>query len=107
MGWSAGLDSLDWVSDPASHHYRSPQEFLAVLARKARGEPHGLNGTITLMHLHSNRPWADRFDRHLGETIRWLRAAGYDLVPASSLAGLTGVPGSAYRLTVAPATDGR
>jgi peptidoglycan/xylan/chitin deacetylase (PgdA/CDA1 family) len=106
VGWSPGLDSLDWVSDRASRRYRSPQEFLSVLARKARGEPHGLNGTITLMHLHSNRPWADRFDRHLGETIRWLRAAGYDLVPASSLAGLTGVPGSAYRLTVSPATEG-
>jgi peptidoglycan/xylan/chitin deacetylase (PgdA/CDA1 family) len=105
VGWSAGLDSLDWVSDRASRRYRSPQEFLSVLVRKARGEPHGLNGTITLMHLHSNRPGADRFDRHLGETIRWLRAAGYDLVPASSLAGLTGVPGSAYRLTVSPATE--
>lgn len=106
VGWSAGLDSLDWVSDRTSHHYRSPQEFLSVLTRKARGEPHGLNGTITLMHLHSNRPAADRFDRHLGETIRWLRAAGYDPVPASSLVGLTGIPGAAYRLTVSPITEG-
>jgi peptidoglycan/xylan/chitin deacetylase (PgdA/CDA1 family) len=106
VGWSPGMDSLDWVSDPASRHYRSPQEFLSVLTRKARGEPQGLNGTIILMHLHSNRPWADRFDRHLGETIRWLRAAGYDLVPASSLAGITGVPGSAYRPTASPAMEG-
>jgi len=106
VGWSPGLDSLDWVSDRESRHYRSPQEFLSVLGRMARGEPHGLNGTITLMHLHSNRPSADRFDRHLGETIRWLRSAGYDLVPASSLAGLDGNPGAAYRLTAAAHTEG-
>lgn len=106
IGWSQGLDSLDWVSDRSSRHYRSPQEFLSILADKARSEPHGLNGAITLMHLHSNRPAAEQFARHLGETIRWLRGAGYDLIPASELVGLTGVPGFAYRLPTSPATQG-
>jgi hypothetical protein len=58
------------------------------------------------MHLKSNRPGADRFDRLLGETIRWLRASGYDLVPASSLAGLTGTPGAAYRPSAIRTTEG-
>jgi peptidoglycan/xylan/chitin deacetylase (PgdA/CDA1 family) len=87
VGWSEGLDSLDWVSDRQSHHYRTPQEFLAVLHGMAK-RGHGLNGAIILMHLNSSRPPADRFDRHLGETIRWLRASGYDLVPASTLVGI-------------------
>jgi peptidoglycan/xylan/chitin deacetylase (PgdA/CDA1 family) len=90
VGWTPKLDSLDWVSDPDSRHYRSPQEFLAILSRVARQGPHGLNGAIILMHLHSNRPREERFDRGLGEVIRWLRSSGYTLVTASELAAGAG-----------------
>jgi peptidoglycan/xylan/chitin deacetylase (PgdA/CDA1 family) len=107
VGWTPGFDSLDWVADPDSRHYRTPEEFLSLLARKARGESQGLNGAIILMHLHSNRPWSDRFDRQLGQVIRWLHAAGYRMVPASSLAGITGTPGAAYRVTTSPGAGGR
>jgi peptidoglycan/xylan/chitin deacetylase (PgdA/CDA1 family) len=91
VGWTPKLDSLDWVSDPESRLYRSPQEFLAILSRVARQEPYGLNGAIILMHLHSSRPREERFDRGLEEVIRWLHGSGYQLVTASELAGGAGL----------------
>ena len=85
VGWSAGLDSLDWVSDPASRAYRSPDEFLGFVARRALEGPGVLNGAIILMHLHSARPSEARLDGRLAEIIRLLRATGYELVPATAL----------------------
>ncbi|HSS43854.1 MAG TPA: polysaccharide deacetylase family protein [Thermoanaerobaculia bacterium] len=51
VGWSgaAGLDGLDWVSDPRSHAYRSAQQVIERLV------DHAENGGIVLLHLGSDR----------------------------------------------------
>jgi peptidoglycan/xylan/chitin deacetylase (PgdA/CDA1 family) len=52
VGWTggrAGLDGLDWVSDPSSHAYRSAGGVVERLVA------HAENGGIILLHLGSDR----------------------------------------------------
>ncbi|MEP6994292.1 MAG: polysaccharide deacetylase family protein [Acidobacteriota bacterium] len=52
VGWtggSAGLDGLDWVSNPRSRSYQSADHLLSRLVR------HAENGGIVLLHLGSDR----------------------------------------------------
>ena len=52
VGWTggrAGLDSLDWISDPASSAYRSADKVVAMLIQRAE------SGGIVLLHLGSDR----------------------------------------------------
>lgn len=52
VGWTggrAGLDGLDWISDPASPAYRSAQDVVERLVLRAE------NGGIVLLHLGSDR----------------------------------------------------
>jgi peptidoglycan/xylan/chitin deacetylase (PgdA/CDA1 family) len=85
VGWTTGFDSLDWVADPASSRYRTPEEFVDLIASRATSGSGRLNGVIILMHLNSWRPEGERFGAHLGSLVRVLRAAGYELVTAGTL----------------------
>ena len=52
VGWTggrAGLDGLDWISDPASKGYRSSARVVQALIERAE------NGGIVLLHLGSDR----------------------------------------------------
>jgi peptidoglycan/xylan/chitin deacetylase (PgdA/CDA1 family) len=52
VGWTggrAGLDGLDWVTDPASRSYRSAEKVVALLVQRVE------NGGIVLLHLGSDR----------------------------------------------------
>lgn len=52
VGWTggrAGLDGLDWVTDPASPSYRSADKVVTLLVQRAE------NGGIVLLHLGSDR----------------------------------------------------
>lgn len=52
VGWTggrAGLDGLDWVTDPASPSYRSADRVVALLVQRAE------SGGIVLLHLGSDR----------------------------------------------------
>jgi peptidoglycan/xylan/chitin deacetylase (PgdA/CDA1 family) len=52
VGWTggrAGLDGMDWVSDPRSRAYRSSDRVVASLVERAE------NGGIVLLHLGSDR----------------------------------------------------
>jgi len=51
VGWTgaAGLDGLDWVSDPRSRAYRSSEQVVERLVERAE------NGGIVLLHLGSDR----------------------------------------------------
>lgn len=52
VGWTggrAGLDGLDWVSDPRSPSYRSAEQVIERLVERAE------NGGIVLLHLASDR----------------------------------------------------
>lgn len=80
VGWTggrAGLDALDWVSDPASPAYRSAEKVVALLIQRAE------SGGIVLLHLGSDRdvPVASRigalFDGLAGRGFRFARATEF------------------------------
>ena len=84
VGWTQGLDSLDWVADRGSARYQTADQFVRLLERRA-AQPAGLRGAIILMHLDSARPPADRFAASLDRVLGALVAAGVRPVPASVL----------------------
>jgi len=83
VGWSSGLDTLDWVSDQAHRLYRPPgaaaRRVLALLARREPRE----GPAVILMHLGSDRPPVERFGRELPSVIRGAERLGYRFVTAS------------------------
>jgi peptidoglycan/xylan/chitin deacetylase (PgdA/CDA1 family) len=82
VGWSEGLDALDWVSDTASPLYRSPAAELSRLLGRLGRRPVGGGAAVILMHLGSERPEAERFVRVLPSLIEGARALGYRFMTA-------------------------
>lgn len=85
VGWTAGragLDGMDWISDPASPGYRDAEKVVERLVRRAE------NGGIVLLHLGSERN--DPVGRKLASLIDGLAARGFRLVPASEFLLRTG-----------------
>jgi len=103
VGWTggrAGLDSLDWISDPSSPAYRSADKVVALLVQRAE------NGGIVLLHLGSDRdvPVASRigalFDGLAGRGFRFTRATEFldrEGMTVERLASLSGRGGPAVR----------
>jgi peptidoglycan/xylan/chitin deacetylase (PgdA/CDA1 family) len=96
VGWTggrAGLDSLDWVSDPASPAYRSADRVVALLVQRAE------SGGIVLLHLGSDRdiPVASRigelFDGLAGRGFRFARATEFLDREGLTLERLAALPG--------------
>ncbi len=86
VGWTggrAGLDGLDWVSDPRSRAYRTADQLIERLLERAE------NGGIVLLHLGSDRddPVAD----HLPTLLDGLAARGFRLARATELLGRVGM----------------
>lgn len=80
VGWSSGMDTLDWVGDPSSPLYRSPERTVRrILSRLARRDA-GSGPAVVLMHLGSTREPTRRFNRALPALIRGCRELGYRLV---------------------------
>jgi peptidoglycan/xylan/chitin deacetylase (PgdA/CDA1 family) len=78
VGWTggrAGLDGMDWVSDPASRAYRSSDRVVARLIANAE------NGGIVLLHLGSDRD--DPVALRVPELLDGLLTRGFRLVKAS------------------------
>jgi peptidoglycan/xylan/chitin deacetylase (PgdA/CDA1 family) len=78
VGWTggrAGLDALDWVSDPASPAYRSADKVVALLVQRAE------SGGIVLLHLGSDRdvPVASR----IGDLFDGLKSRGFRFARAT------------------------
>ena len=103
VGWTggrAGLDSLDWISDPSSPAYRSADKVVALLVSRAE------NGGIVLLHLGSDRdvPVASRigalFDGLAGRGFRFCRATEFldrEGMTVERLASLSGRGGPTAR----------
>jgi peptidoglycan/xylan/chitin deacetylase (PgdA/CDA1 family) len=95
VGWTggrAGLDGLDWVSDPASPSYRSSQRVISRLIANAE------NGGIVLLHLGSDRD--DPVAPRVAELLDGLSRNGFHLVRASEFLDREGfTPGRLVQLT--------
>lgn len=83
VGWSSGLDTLDWVSDPTSRLYRSPAAAARRVLRLLAARDPREGPAVLLMHLGSERPPAERFANELPWLIREARRIGYTFVTAS------------------------
>jgi peptidoglycan/xylan/chitin deacetylase (PgdA/CDA1 family) len=92
VGWSRGLDSLDWVSDRQSHLYQPPgraiRRILSALARRHPRE----GSAVILMHLGSTREPEDRFGKVLPRLIEGCRSLGYRLVTVGEALAAGRVP---------------
>ncbi len=78
VGWTggrAGLDGLDWVTDPASRSYRSAGSVVGRLVSRAE------NGGIILLHLGSDRE--DPVAPRVPELLDALAARGFRFARAS------------------------
>ncbi|MFZ3072227.1 MAG: polysaccharide deacetylase family protein [Thermodesulfobacteriota bacterium] len=89
VGWTAdyaareSLDTLDWVKDASSKHYRTAGEMKQRVLDFGKNS-NGLNGGIALMHLSSDRA-EDKLSEVLGELIDELDKRGYRFVKASTI----------------------
>jgi peptidoglycan/xylan/chitin deacetylase (PgdA/CDA1 family) len=78
--WTPHLDTLDWVASPADPLFRTPQQILAGLLKRAATGPDGVDGGIILMHLGSERPQNQRVDVILPPLIESLKRENYRFV---------------------------
>jgi peptidoglycan/xylan/chitin deacetylase (PgdA/CDA1 family) len=86
VGWTggrAGLDGLDWVSDPRSKSYRTSDRLIASLVERAE------NGGIVLLHLGSDR--ADPVASRIPLLFDGLAARGFHFVRASEFLAREGL----------------
>lgn len=80
VGWTggrAGLDGLDWISDPRSRGYASSDRLIERLLERAE------NGGIVLLHLGSDRE--DPVSRRVADLLDGLTRRGFRLVRATDL----------------------
>ena len=90
--WEPGTsyDTLDWLSDESSKHYRSSEEIRKMLIELDQGIFGRANGAIVLMHLSTARG-KDFPEQVLAPALDALLARGYQIVPVSELfPGLVG-----------------
>ncbi|HEX7253062.1 MAG TPA: polysaccharide deacetylase family protein [Thermoanaerobaculia bacterium] len=86
VGWTggrAGLDGLDWVSDPESPRYRSAQGVVTRLIA------HAENGGVILLHLGSDR--SDPVAPRIPELLDGLTGRGFRLARASEMLDRVGM----------------
>ncbi|HZX35560.1 MAG TPA: polysaccharide deacetylase family protein [Thermodesulfobacteriota bacterium] len=89
VGWTTdyalreSLDTLDWVKDASSKHYRTAGEIKERVLGFGKNS-NGLNGGIALMHLSTDRA-EDKLSSILGELIDELERRGYEFVKASTI----------------------
>jgi peptidoglycan-N-acetylmuramic acid deacetylase len=101
VGWTggrAGLDGLDWISDPRSSGYRSSARVVSALVERAE------NGGIVLLHLGSDRE--DPVAPKIPLLLQGLSARGFRFARASEFLerqGMTDVRLAALRAAASPA----
>lgn len=84
--WRNNFDTNDWVPDPETPGYHTPQEILEKFNELAEAQPYGMNGAIILMHLGTTRKEKDKLVHFaLGEILDQLREKDYEFVTVSVL----------------------
>ncbi len=90
--WRNNFDTNDWVPDPETPGYHTPQEILDKFNELADAQPYGMNGAIILMHLGTVRKEkGQQVHRVMGKIIDQLREKGYEFVTVSVLLKESGV----------------
>ncbi len=82
VGWSPGLDALDWVSDPDSPLYETPRAAVSRILRTLNRRARRGGAAVVLMHLGSERPAGMRLAEALPLLVDGARALGYRIVTA-------------------------
>jgi len=83
-GWEGTMDTMDWVADKNSKAYHTAEEIVEKILNYGNGKKSGINGSVILMHLGTNRK--DDFPHQkLPEIIDGLREKGYELVAVSEM----------------------
>ncbi|TDI46225.1 MAG: polysaccharide deacetylase family protein [Acidobacteria bacterium] len=85
VGWTASMDTLDWVADPSSHLYRTADEIARRVLTFSERDTHGARGAIVLMHLGSGRPASEQVGRVLSRILTGYRARGFEFLTASDM----------------------
>lgn len=75
--WTPHMDTLDWVSSPSDPLFKTPQQILTNLLKRASSDPHGADGGIVLMHLGTERESGMRADSILQGLIERWKDRGY------------------------------
>lgn len=92
VGWTrtayGNMDTLDWISNPASRLYRSSDEIARKVVNFGKGHKEGASGAIVLMHLGSYRK-KDFPHERLGWIIDMMRAKGYEFVTITDMLRFT------------------
>lgn len=102
IGWTyeqktkESLDTLDWVSDPASRFYLTADEILKRITEFGK-ENGGAGGGIILMHLGTQRKF-DKASSILGEMLDELRGRGYRFVKVSTMLSDNSALKTAFRI---------
>jgi peptidoglycan/xylan/chitin deacetylase (PgdA/CDA1 family) len=102
VGWTggrAGLDGLDWVSDPASRSYRTAGAVVGRLVARAE------SGGIILLHLGSDRE--DPVAPRVPELLDGLGRRGFRLARASEFLDRLGRTADRLASLAAPSSGGR
>ena len=90
--WREGLDSNDWIPDPETPGYHTPEELIDKVVALARRQPYGINGGILLFHLGTERKSTEKqVHLVLGSLIDTLRQEGYRIVPISEMVSSEGI----------------
>lgn len=92
VGWSEGLDALDWVSDPASSLFQTPEAAVARLLRRLAARSGAGGPAVVLMHLGSTRPEGARFADALPQLIEGASRLGYRFETAGEALGEGSLP---------------
>ena len=84
--WRNNFDTNDWVPDPETPGYHTPQEILEKFNDLADAQPYGMNGAIILMHLGTIRKKKEQqAHRVVGKLIDQLREKDYEFVTVTVL----------------------
>lgn len=85
INFTAGTRSNADYTTPRMKNYVSSGTILKSIKDYEAKDPAGLNGFILLLHVGVSPERTDKFDKHLGELLDWLKDRKYQLVRIDEL----------------------
>jgi len=85
LNFTPGIRTNADYTTPEMPNYRSSEQMLADLKNFETLDPHGLNGTIILIHLGTSPLRTDKFYNHLDKLLASLQGKGYQLCQISEV----------------------